>query len=380
MTGLDRNGQRIRSPETSSTTLSTPTGTDLPPLNETPSLSPLPLASAPIDRFGPQPSACHTLPSLTGSPAVPLSFPWPGHGSADKIGWIQSAGPKTSDATAAFEKLDAAARAGRNVLPVDADNYVYLFAGGLFSNVIPAPLYGDQNMAALSAQGLDVRRIPLDTAQGVRHNARTVRDAVLAASKTGKQVVLIGHSKGGLDSAAALALYPELKDKTRALITIQSPYGGSPMADDIIENPVLKQLGTSIVKDIFHGSTRSGLDLRYGARQKFLAAHPLPAGIPVISMASSQLSPLSPLFSTEEYLRQRYGLASDGLVAPVDAMVPGSRTVTLEGLDHGDATLSQFNPFKNYLPSDLTLGLVGLALRSTSGPDGVTRPMKPTTA
>jgi hypothetical protein len=48
-------------------------------------------------------------------------------------------------------------------------------------------------------------------------------------------VLLLGHSKGGVDSAAALSLYwPQLKDKVAGLVIAQSPYGGSPVASDIL--------------------------------------------------------------------------------------------------------------------------------------------------
>lgn len=47
--------------------------------------------------------------------------------------------------------------------------------------------------------------------------------------------MLLGHSKGGVDSAAALSIYwPELKDKVAGLALAQSPYGGSPIASDIM--------------------------------------------------------------------------------------------------------------------------------------------------
>lgn len=52
---------------------------------------------------------------------------------------------------------------------------------------------------------------------------------------SGKRVMLLGHSKGGVDAAAALALYwPDLKDKVAGLALVQSPYGGSPLASDIL--------------------------------------------------------------------------------------------------------------------------------------------------
>ena len=48
-------------------------------------------------------------------------------------------------------------------------------------------------------------------------------------------MLLLGHSKGGVDSAAALSLYwPQLKDKVAGLVLAQSPYGGSPVASDIL--------------------------------------------------------------------------------------------------------------------------------------------------
>lgn len=52
---------------------------------------------------------------------------------------------------------------------------------------------------------------------------------------SGKCVMLLGHSKGGIDAAAALSIYwHDLKDKVAGLAFVQSPYGGSPVASDIL--------------------------------------------------------------------------------------------------------------------------------------------------
>jgi len=52
---------------------------------------------------------------------------------------------------------------------------------------------------------------------------------------SGKQVLLLGHSKGGVDAAAALSLYwSELKGKVAGLALVQSSYGGTPVASDIL--------------------------------------------------------------------------------------------------------------------------------------------------
>jgi pimeloyl-ACP methyl ester carboxylesterase len=291
-----------------------------------------------------------------------LHLPFPGKGSAKDIGWIQDVKPPTTDVTGSFEKLDAAAKAGKDVLPSDAKDFVYLSVGGLFSQA--APTYFDPNMDALAKAGCEVGQVPVNTVDGVRHNAAIVRDTIMKYAQEGKKVVLIGHSMGGLDASAALALYPELKDHVRALVTIQSPYGGSPMAGDLLEVPGLKTIGGAVIKEVFGGQVKCATDLTYASRQKFLEQHPMPAGIPTVCMASSRLSPLSAFFSTAEYMKVRYGLDTDGMVSPKDAFIPGAQTVTLSGLDHGDSTLQPLNPFLPYKPGDLTLGLVALALKA----------------
>lgn len=52
---------------------------------------------------------------------------------------------------------------------------------------------------------------------------------------SGKRVMLLGHSKGGVDAAAALSIYwNDLKDKVAGLALVQCPYGGTPLASDIL--------------------------------------------------------------------------------------------------------------------------------------------------
>jgi pimeloyl-ACP methyl ester carboxylesterase len=294
-------------------------------------------------------------------------LPFPGKGCADDIGWIQKVKPPTTDVTDNFEKVDAAVKAGKDVLPSDAKDYVYLSVGGLFSQA--APTYFDPNMQALKDAGLQIGSVPVNTVDGVEHNAKVVADTVKKYAAEGKKVVLIGHSMGGLDASAAIAMYPEIKNDVRALVTIQSPYGGSPMAHDFLEIPGLKAIGGAVIQDVFGGQVECATDLTYASRQAFLEKYPMPAGIPTVCMASSKLSPLSPFFSTAEYMKARYGLDTDGMVSAKDAFIPGAQTVTLSGLDHGDSTIQPINPFLHYKPGDLTMSLVSLALKAPPLPE-----------
>lgn len=62
---------------------------------------------------------------------------------------------------------------------------------------------------------------------------------------SGKQVAILGHSKGGVDAAAAIAMHwPDLKDKVTGLVLAQSPYGGSPVAADILREGQIADVQT----------------------------------------------------------------------------------------------------------------------------------------
>lgn len=97
---------------------------------------------------------------------------------------------------------------------------------------------------------------------GVETNARELKDYIEELYwGTGKRVILLGHSKGGVDAAAACATYwPDLKDKVVGLVFAQSPYGGSPIASDILREGQIADFETrkileTIIKVIKVGHT-----------------------------------------------------------------------------------------------------------------------------
>lgn len=52
---------------------------------------------------------------------------------------------------------------------------------------------------------------------------------------SGKRVMLLGHSQGRVDGAAALSMFwDDLKGKVAGLALFQSPYGSTPVASDIL--------------------------------------------------------------------------------------------------------------------------------------------------
>ncbi len=284
-----------------------------------------------------------------------------GKGSADHGGWALREGPPTRDRTATFDQAYAAVKAGTSPLPADASDYTYLVVPGFLGEQLPT--YMDAHVNRLRERGLTASQVGIDTEAGVEVNARQVRDAILEASRDGRKVVLLGHSKGGLDITAALSLYPELKEHVRAVTTMQTPYGGTPLASDAQGVGPLRWLAGNVLERL-GGSGDSLRDLTYEQRQAFLAEHPYPSDIPTVSLASSEESLKSVFVTTNRYMSDRYGWASDGLVPTQDQLIPGSDVVMVKGLDHAEAGIDGPGPLANHKASDLTEALIAVALQT----------------
>jgi len=282
-------------------------------------------------------------------------------GSADEGGWALREGPPTRDRTASFDAAFNAVKAGASVLPPEAADFTYLVVPGFMGEQIPT--YMDAHVNRLRERGLEAQQVAIETEAGVEDNARVVRDAILEAAKDGRQVVLLGHSKGGLDITAALSLYPELKPHVRAVATMQTPYGGTPLASDLNAFGPLRWLVGNVLERL-GGSGDSMRDLTYAQRQKFLAEHPYPQDIPTVSMATSDTSLTSVFATTTNYMANRYGWASDGMVPTQDQIIPGSDVVHVQGVDHAEAGIDGPGPLVSHKASDLTEALIAIALQT----------------
>ncbi|KAM3312315.1 hypothetical protein ACQJBY_032339 [Aegilops geniculata] len=302
-------------------------------------------------------------------------------GSADDIGWLQRTQglPAAEDGTTRFLEILDSVRKNEHKLP---DAVVYLLVPGLFSN--HGPLYFVKTKAYFSKMGLVCHIAKIHSESSVSKNAREIKEYIEEIYwGSRKRVLLLGHSKGGVDAAAALSLYwPQLKDKVAGLVLAQSPYGGSPVASDILREGqlgdyvMLRKLMEILVSKVLKGDLQALEDLTYERRKEFLAQHPLPPEVPIVSfhteasITPSVLTALSHVTHVElpvaadgnparipvvmplsaalaacsQLLVARYGEKSDGLVTRKDAEVPGSVAVRPERkLDHAWMVYSSMN-------------------------------------
>ncbi|MCO5565147.1 hypothetical protein L7F22_018820 [Adiantum nelumboides] len=301
-------------------------------------------------------------------------------GSMDDIGWLQrlNGSVGVQDRTQRFGQILETVCHGVHSLP---DDLVYLLVPGLFSN--HGPLYFVDTKAYFSKLGLTCHIAKIHSEAAVETNASVLKDYIEELYwGSGKQVAVLGHSKGGVDAAAAVAInWPSLRDKVVGLVFVQSPYGGSPIASDMLREGQIADIQTRyllelLIQKMVKGDVKALEDLTYTKRQNFLAKHSLPREFPVVSfhtevsIAPKVFSTMSHiahaelpwhLFSTEtasnvlqsptklpvviplpavmamcaKHIELRYNHKSDGLVVREDAEAPGSVVVRPDRkLDH----------------------------------------------
>ena len=283
-------------------------------------------------------------------------------GSAGLAGWFKAETAPPTDVTARFREVHQRVREGEPVLPDEARRHQYLLVKGMLGDEVPG--YLEDNQRRLEKRGLETREVAVDTEGRLADNVEVVREALLDAAHFGRTVVLVGHSKGGVEALSTLALYPELRRHVRAVVALQPPFGGSVIANDLVTTPSLRRLLDVAFPSLFQGDAASVEDLSYARRMEFVRRHPHPADVPTVALATSRLSKRSLMRPLCAYVHERYGWASDGLVNAVDAEVPGSRVVRLDDMDHAEAALTGLPGFANYYPGDITETMVALALDS----------------
>ncbi|WP_237080209.1 lipase [Myxococcus xanthus] len=322
-----------------------------------------------------QPEAPHAPSTHAAAPSVitrlartlrglPPAERWWGPGCAGMAGWLKRAAQSLppEDLTPRFHALLARVRQGLPVLPQEARRHQYVLVRGMLGDELPGYLL--DNVQRLERRGLSVREAAVDTEGLLADNVAVLREVLRDAEYFGRSVVMVGHSKGGVECTATLALYPELRHVVRAVVTLQAPYGGSSIAHDLATTPRLRRLIDFAFPLLFHGVSRSVEELSYPQRQAFIQQHPYPADIPTVSLATSRLSRTSTLYPLQRYLHERYGYQADGMVTAVDAEVPGARVVRLHDMDHAEAALRGLPGMVRYHPGDLTEVMVALALET----------------
>ena len=284
-----------------------------------------------------------------GSPEAPAPDPYPEYQRAPgvniteeykaKLSAIATAGDRTSDTK--YKQLS-----GYRMLfvpgfmtnpSIDAD--LLYKSAGVKSGKGFMPTYFDEQISWLRANGLDAGIVNIESEAGIKYNANLIEAEI---AKSPSPVIIFSHSKGGLDTLEALIQRPDLRGKVRGLVSIQSPYYGTPIADWVLLNRYSLSPASAVALKLMGGSIQSVYDLSVKSRRDYQYQNAaeiakITAAIPTISFGAwknEEKGVMDTLFEPTRDMMLKWGIKSDGLV-PVDSeMLPGANQIAVEGLDH----------------------------------------------
>lgn len=232
----------------------------------------------------------------------------------------------------------------------EEESFCVLLVPGLWGHHYPG-YYSTVRDAFRTILGVECEISRVNSEGTVRENAKTIADEIekMWDETKKKRVVAMGHSKGGLDIAAALALEEKrLEEKLAGFVCVQSPYGGSPIAEDLLSNKYVRS-GVHLALEAAFGERRNSEaiqkmvkpveDLTYRARIRFLKKHPLPEQFrdKTVCFHSKTTSKDSTMANIALYVSSQYNEEGDGLVCRSDAEIPHTRVVRYDDeFDHVD--------------------------------------------
>ena len=188
----------------------------------------------------------------------------------------------------------------------------------------------------LRQSGYDGFMLDVDGLSSSAHNARQIRDAVMAMPLPDgpTRLVLIGYSKGIADILEAIVTYPEMRSRVAAVVSAAGAVGGSPLANDA------EQYQADMLRH-FPGATCTSGDggavqsLRPATRKAWMAQNPLPGELRYYSLVTFPAPErISSILKSSYDKLARVDARNDSQVIFYDQVVPGSTLLGYVNADH----------------------------------------------
>ncbi|MCL6305395.1 hypothetical protein GE543_00870 [Pseudomonas sp. SZ57] len=230
-------------------------------------------------------------------------------------------------------------------LPSLPKNTLVVLVAGLYSEFI---LYCNRAGArSLTSAGHDVLRMPVRSSRGVIAQGRHIATLLGSRLKPGQRFVVLAHSKGGLDTLAALSQNKDLLDACDGIALVQPPAGPSPIIDELLGHGAASA-GRGYRMDRFRQAMINSAPLAAGTRDissnrdpqvaKMLSA--LPATLHCLHVVSWSAARRSHFDTHHQRLNAlRPGHAHDGQFYMEHLALPGVPQICLPDLDHGQPIL-----------------------------------------
>lgn len=183
----------------------------------------------------------------------------------------------------------------------------------------------------LDSVGIKNRFIKTDSEGDVPTNAYKIAKQIKGNELP---VILIGHSRGSVDSLEALIKYPEIRDRVLGFVAIQSPFWGTEISDWIESTYSLKNF-IAYLSYFVSGDKNLSAQLTRKTRAEYMLKHSrevqsITSQIPVLTVTTNA----GDVVSDKLALTRLFSDSSDGVVPTDSGYLPGARNLHLSGLDH----------------------------------------------
>lgn len=199
-------------------------------------------------------------------------------------------------------------------------------------------------MELLDEHKIPYKRIIVESEAPVKENARFIKSKL---DKIKGPLLIISHSKGGLEFLEVLINHPEVKNRVVGWVTMQSPFRGSVLADYFIDGTVTKTL----IGWAFYllGGDISGMQsVGTAERKKYMSEHREEVMkvlgdvnfLQFITFIDAQDGRESLLESSRNYIYNRVG-RNDGMVDIQSALFKDEQYIIVNDVDHLITVLDQ---------------------------------------
>lgn len=232
-----------------------------------------------------------------------------------------------------------------------------IFIPGIFAGTVSklfGPYFKDQ-ISVLGSMGIRSEIAPIFQEQKRELLRLELITYLTNICEKEQEVVVITHSKGGVDILDTLIYAPNLVGKIKKVITIQAPYYGSPIAK-ILTNKSIRYLSKNLINKIYKGEIDSLDELTPEYRKKYMEHYKdeinqLLKKVKFYNFASYKKVKTfefsSVLKPTIHLMNSNYKQKSDGLVPLESALLESCEHIIFEDLDHASAVvpkkISDFN-------------------------------------
>ncbi len=191
----------------------------------------------------------------------------------------------------------------------------------------------------LKSNGIIYEHVDIESEASPAVNAPAIQRAI---EQSDRPVLLLSHSKGGLDILEALVHDLGLLKKVHGWIPIQAPFYGTPVSDVWTQKPEYRKTADRILKSL-GGSVESLLSMRMQDRLLYMQRFApqiaeVAATIPIVSFGG-HAHEVKGRWDTvfEPYFRDQLEAArieSDGIVPWRNTILPEGSFVVGQGVDH----------------------------------------------